>query len=77
MQNSDCARAKRARVTLEPSLQQHAALWSISKRLEMARVFERWAHQLRISVGVLRADRQPQPRPSVLRHLPRRKAALN
>lgn len=66
-----------ARVTLEPALQEVAALWSPAKRREMARVFARWARQLRVSANIIDAqERGPfRRRPSI--SLPLRKAKLN
>lgn len=64
-------------VVLEPELEMEAALWSPAKRREMARVFARWAHQLRVSAAVLDAREKGlfRPRPKI--GLPARKAALN
>jgi hypothetical protein len=67
---------KSCRVTLEPSLQAQAALWSPAKRIEMARKLERWARQLIISAAILQADSAP-PTPPRLKRLPIRKLRLN
>jgi len=40
-------------VTLEPELEKIAGLWTPLKRLEMARKFEKWARQLRISGKIM------------------------
>jgi len=40
-------------VTLEPELERIAALWTPMKRLEMARKFEKWARQLRVSGRIM------------------------
>jgi hypothetical protein len=67
----------KTRVTLEPELEQIAALWGPLHRLEMAAKLERWARQLRVSARITLRDRaRTSPKP-VLRPLPARKAALN
>ena len=54
-------KVKRPLVLLEPELQQMAELWSVSKRLAMARVYARWARQLRVSAKILgKPVTQPQ-----------------
>jgi hypothetical protein len=55
-----------------------AALWSPAKRLEMAKLFSRWAQQLRVSSFIMTTDARGTvfPRPSMPK-LSRRKAALN
>jgi hypothetical protein len=63
-------------VTLEPDLQEEVALYTPAQRLELARKFERWARQLRVSAFILRRAREPKGR-AVLRVLPRRRLALN
>ena len=69
--------ARMKTVILEPALQERAALWTSDRKLKMALVFERWAHQLRVSVKVIASSPEFQQRPKSLRHLPRRKATLN
>lgn len=41
---------------LEPALRAHAGQWSIGKRRAMARVFARWAKQLRLSARARKAQ---------------------
>lgn len=67
---------KSCRVTLEPTLQEQAALWSPAKRIEMARKLERWARQLIISAAILQADSGP-PAPPRLKRLHPQKLRLN
>lgn len=44
-------------VKLEPALSnQGADLWTVSKRRRMARLFDLWAQQLRVSAAVLSAQ---------------------
>ncbi|MGO9200947.1 MAG: hypothetical protein ACLQM8_10470 [Limisphaerales bacterium] len=66
----------RQRVTLEPELECEVGLFTPPQRLELARKFERWARQLRVSAFILRRAEGPK-RPAVLKVLPRRKLALN
>jgi hypothetical protein len=67
-----------SRVVLEPELEAMAALWPPAKRLEMARIFSRWARQLRVSSFIMTTDARGRvfPRPS-LPKIPRRKMVLN
>jgi hypothetical protein len=65
------------RVTLEPQLEERAALWTPAKRVHMARIFERWARQLRVSARIISVDSEPPPHPPAIPRLPRRKLALN
>ena len=44
------------RVTLEPELECEVALFTPSQRIELARKFERWARQLKVSAFILRRD---------------------
>lgn len=71
-----CKSKRRARVELEPELEEIAALWSAAKRFEMARKFGRWARQLKVSGFILFHDshRFSQPR---LQYVGLRKARLN
>lgn len=64
------------RVTLEPELEGEVGLFTPPQRIELARKFERWARQLRVSAFILGRDAAPK-RPVALRALPRRKLALN
>lgn len=64
-------------VKCEPELEEEAALLNPYQRREMARMFERWAHQLRVSAAVLESDDKRPPRRVSLPWIPRRKAALN
>jgi hypothetical protein len=70
---------KFCRVTLEPELQEIAALWPAAKRFEVAHKLKRWAKQLKISAAIMASDgRAAQtPRPSSVPVLARRKASLN
>lgn len=53
---------KKERVTLEPELQAVAKHWGPIKRLEMAAMFARWTHQLRVSAFIMvRASDDPGP----------------
>jgi hypothetical protein len=70
------SRNMRKRVILEPELEQEVSLMTASQRLELARKFERWAHQLRISAFILKRASQPKPRPS-LKALSKAKLILN
>jgi hypothetical protein len=63
-------------VTLEPELEEEASLMTPAQRLALARKFERWARQLRVSAFILDRVYSPKPRPS-LRALTRRKLVLN
>lgn len=63
-------------VKLEPELQMEAATFTPHQRRVLACVYERWAHQLRVSAKVLEKRRQSLPRAS-LKPLPRRKIAWN
>ena len=64
------------RVTLEPELECEVGLFTPPQRLELARKFERWARQLRVSAFILGRAAEPKG-PAVLKALPRRKLALN
>jgi len=66
----------RPRVRLEPELEREVALFNPAQRVELARKFERWARQLRVSAFILRRAAEPR-RPAVLKVLPLRKLALN
>ena len=69
---------KFCRVTLEPELQEIAALWPAAKRFEVAHKLRRWAKQLKISALIMASDGRGQnPKPASLPALPRRKAVLN
>ena len=63
-------------VTLEPELEEAAALLNPYQRRELARKLDRWSHQLRVSAAVLLSNNSPKPRPS-LRALGRRRLVLN
>jgi hypothetical protein len=70
---------KFCRVTLEPELQEIAALWPAAKRFEVAHKLRRWAKQLKISAAIMASDgRAAQaPRPASVPVLARRKASWN
>jgi hypothetical protein len=63
-------------VKLEPELQMEAATFTPHQRRVLACVYERWAHQLRVSAKVLEARRRSSPR-GTWKPLPRRKLAWN
>jgi hypothetical protein len=73
------AEKKFCRVTLEPELQEIAALWPAAKRFEVAHKLKRWAKQLKISAAIMASDgRAAQARrPASVPVLARRKAVLN
>lgn len=73
---SAAAMKSRQRVTLEPELECEVGLFTPPQRLELARKFERWARQLRVSAFILGRAEEPK-RPAVLKVLSRRKLALN
>lgn len=64
------------RVILEPELQPEVETMNSWQRLKLARKFERWARQLRVSAFILNRDSSPKPRPS-LKGLSKRKQMLN
>jgi hypothetical protein len=63
-------------VTLEPELEEEAGLLTPAQRLDLARKFERWSRQLRVSAFILKRAYEPKPRPS-LKALTRRRLVLN
>jgi hypothetical protein len=63
-------------VTLEPELEEEAALLTPVQRLDLARKFERWSRQLRVSAVILKRVYGPKPQPS-LKVLTRRRLVLN
>jgi|GEM_PF-1768441 len=65
-------------VTLEPELEEIAALWPAAKRFEMAEKFRRWARQLKVSGRIMVKNESCRicP-PRALRFVAPRKAALN
>ena len=65
------------RLHLEPELQEIAGLWPARKRLDVARKFKRWAHQLEVTGQIMLRDAAPKPRRKTVPSLPARKAALN
>ena len=64
-------------VTLEPELEEVAALWGPVKRFEMARKFGRWQRQLRISAFIMLHASHPGPKRPSLPAVGPRKAAQN
>jgi hypothetical protein len=69
---------KICRVTLEPELEEMAALWPAAKRFEVALKLKRWSKQLKISAQIMVSDgRGQKPRAASVPALPRRKALLN
>jgi len=65
------------RVTLEPELEEIAALWPAAKRFEAAAKMRRWARQLTVSAKIMCMDASPSPRRHGVPILPQRKAVLN
>ena len=65
------------RVTLEPELEEIAALWPAAKRFEAAEKMRRWARQLTVSAKIMCMDATPSPRRRGVPVLPRRKSVLN
>lgn len=63
-------------VTLEPELEEQAALWPAAKRFAMAQKYRRWARQLKVSATIMSRASGPGTPPSMPRVAPR-KAALN
>ena len=61
--------ANRPRVTLEPALEEQVALMGPGQRLALARVYARWARQLRVSAKIL--EQPAELRKPPLRKLPR------
>ena len=70
---------KYSRVQLEPELEEIAGLWPAKKRLDVARKFKRWAHQLQVSGQIMLRDdvASRKPRRTTLPSLCPKKAALN
>ena len=64
-------------VTLEPELEEIAALWGVNKRFEMAKKFRRWGRQLRISGFIMLHASHPGPKRPALQSVGPRKAARN
>lgn len=62
-------------VRLSEGIRDRAELWTPSKRLEVARKMEQWAHELRMSVKIWRRRQNVSPRRPAT--LPPRKLALN
>ena len=54
---------KKTRVILEPTLESKAFCLTACQRRELARKFERWARQLRVSAKMLDLDESPKPPP--------------
>ena len=67
---------KKIRVRLEPGLEEEVSLLTPAQRVALARKFQRWARQLRVSARIILRDELPQPRPS-LKPLPRRRLSWN
>ena len=67
---------KKSRVILEPTLESKVFCWPAWQRRELARKFERWARQLRVSAKMLDLDAAPKPPPR-LKSLPPRRQRLN
>jgi hypothetical protein len=63
-------------VRLEPELQMQAATYTPHQRRVLACVYERWAHQLRVSARLLEKHRL-KPRRDPLRPLPARLLVKN
>jgi len=67
---------KKPRVFLEPTLESKVFCWNACQRRELARKFERWGRQLRVSAKILDLDETPKPPPR-LKALPLRRQRLN
>ena len=63
---------QRPRIVLEPELEAEIKLLNAWQRRALARKFERWAHQLRVSAVILLRDQAPRPKPSLKASSPRR-----
>ena len=64
-------------VTLEPELEEIAALWPPARRFENARKLRRWARQLEVSGMVMINAGRASVRRRGVPVLPHRKAVLN
>lgn len=64
------------RVRLEPELESLAGTFGAAQSEELARLYERWARQLRVKAKILRADAARVRRPS-LKRLAAPKLVLN
>ena len=64
------------RVTLEPALEEIAQGLNASQRRALAKKFDRWARELKVSAFILDRDAAPRPRP-VLRRVSRERQLLN
>jgi hypothetical protein len=63
-------------VTLEPELEEAAALMTAHERRMMAKRLRRWARQLEVSAFILDRVYAPKP-PPALKVLPARRLVLN
>jgi hypothetical protein len=64
------------KVTLEPELEEIAGGMSAAQCMEMARIYERWARQLRVKARIMMASDSPVSRPAH-RPPPRRRLPWN
>jgi len=64
-------------VTLEPELEEIAAMWGPNKRFEMAQKFRRWGRQLRISGFIMLRASHPDVKRPALQSVGPRKASRN
>lgn len=55
---------KRKRVLLEPDLEAIAGTWGPIQRLETAKMFRRWAHELEVSALMMCRDEEDDQGPS-------------
>ena len=67
---------KKLRIILEPKLELQASCLNACQCRQLARVYDRWAHQLKMKAAILDVDAAPPPR-RVLRRLPTQKLLLN
>ena len=65
-----------ARIRLEPELEAFAADFNAQQCRNVARLYARWARQLRVKARILERDSQPVP-PPPLRPLSPQKLPLN
>ena len=52
-------------VTLEPELEEDAALWTITQRRAAAKLYRRYARQLEVSANIMENLSAPKPPPSL------------
>ena len=50
-------------VTLEPDLEEEAALWTPKQRRAAAKLYRRYARQLEVSARIMEKFSEPRPKP--------------